>query len=661
MKRLLPFAILLFALLLAALGVLFLRGGGDAPQPPQGAPTLTGRLIDDAQNPVHGAFVFVGDAATRTLADGTFHFYNVPPGEHEVDASADGYIRPGSGPLGRTRVTIDDAQPSDPLQLTLYRAAALSGEVVAGDEPLYGASISLSYINAHGLIAQELEPFILSQVGTTDAGGRFAIEPVAPGRLQILVETPDHPFAESHEILLHPGQKITTLRIDVAPAGGVRGSIVNEEGEPLVARLTLTSKKNGRTRTALSDEQGRYQFRTLAAGDYRLRVQADGYQEELIQSLFVESDELSDRDIVLTPHMPLMGRALEPDGTPVPGAYIRLNYQGQTQHLVADEDGNFSFDAEPGTSGQAQAFSPHHDPSPLTPLIPGQKSTLQLTPGGHIFGEVVDAQGRIVTGYQISAASLETTNPYLSSNQFPALAPQDERGRFEFGPLPSGRVRLRVSSPDHPIKLTDSIVTRAGQRTGPIRIQLDEGADLEGFVLDIESGEPIKDAQVFHAARGEQRPSATTDADGRFLITSLPSGLQSFQIAHQDYFAEIFSGISIPQQGSITLEFELMPTQDSPGGYTFHGIGAALRRDDDYIEITSLEEDSPGLIAGLKVGDRVRAVDGERTLNLTLDQVIERIRGEDGEAVTLQIERPGAGRMEYTIPRERVIIHRRAH
>lgn len=662
MKRSLPLALLLFLIALATVLVLILRGdSGDANPTISSTAPLTGRLIDDRQEPIDGAFVFVGEAATRTAADGSFVFYDLPAGEHEVDASADGFTRPGSGSLGRTTVYIPAEDAPDSLELTLPRAASLSGQILAGDEPLYGASLSLSYIEAKGIVGQDLEPFNLARVATSDAQGAFSLGAVAPGRLQILVESQDYPFAESHEIILYPGQRLRNLRIDVAPAGGIRGTVVNEEGEALEARLTLTSLVDGRTRTTMSDIHGRYHFRTLQAGDYTLYVQAEGHRGKRVDSLIVESDEVFDRDILLTPQSLFRGQALEPDGSPAPYANIQLIHHDRTHHLVTDGEGRFTYDASPDQGWRAQAFSPHHDPSPLLPITPGTDIELQLAPGGTIFGEVVDARGRIVTGYQISAATLETANPFLHAGRFPSLQPQDQRGRFEFGPLPSGRVRLRVTAEGHPVKVTDAFITRSGQRTGPIRIQLDAGAEIEGYVVDGESGEPVVGAQLFLLASGLQRPTATTDLFGHFHVQGLPSGLHSFQITHPNYLIEIFSGITIPPASSDLIEFELTPIGDGPPGYTFHGIGAALRREQDQIFITSFEEDSPAALAGLQVGDRLRAVDGEGVENLTLEQVVERIRGEDGEPVTLEIHRQGLGIREIIVERERVIVARPTH
>jgi C-terminal peptidase prc len=74
---------------------------------------------------------------------------------------------------------------------------------------------------------------------------------------------------------------------------------------------------------------------------------------------------------------------------------------------------------------------------------------------------------------------------------------------------------------------------------------------------------------------------------------------------------------------------------------SFEGIGALLRGggSSDVIVETPLPG-SPALKAGLRAGDIIRKVDGKSIENLSLSEVVKRIRGKKDTTVVLEVERP---------------------
>lgn len=73
------------------------------------------------------------------------------------------------------------------------------------------------------------------------------------------------------------------------------------------------------------------------------------------------------------------------------------------------------------------------------------------------------------------------------------------------------------------------------------------------------------------------------------------------------------------------------------GEAAFEGIGAELgARGDDLVIIAPLPE-SPAERAGLKPNDRILQIDGELATDLTVDQAVQRIRGQQGTTVELTI------------------------
>jgi carboxyl-terminal processing protease len=88
---------------------------------------------------------------------------------------------------------------------------------------------------------------------------------------------------------------------------------------------------------------------------------------------------------------------------------------------------------------------------------------------------------------------------------------------------------------------------------------------------------------------------------------------------------------------------------------TFVGIGVQVNTEQDVEDavpsISSVIPKTPAEEAGLQRGDRILAVDGWKTDGKTVEEVVSKVRGPDGEAVTLTIGRDGRADFDVTIIR----------
>ena len=88
---------------------------------------------------------------------------------------------------------------------------------------------------------------------------------------------------------------------------------------------------------------------------------------------------------------------------------------------------------------------------------------------------------------------------------------------------------------------------------------------------------------------------------------------------------------------------------------SFTGIGAEVTRKDNRPVIVTPIENTPAEKAGIKPNDVIMKVNGEDTLDLGLDEVINRIRGPEGTDVNLTILRPSTGEtLNLTITRAKI-------
>ena len=89
----------------------------------------------------------------------------------------------------------------------------------------------------------------------------------------------------------------------------------------------------------------------------------------------------------------------------------------------------------------------------------------------------------------------------------------------------------------------------------------------------------------------------------------------------------------------------------------YGGIGALIRQKEDYVIIAEPYKGSPAVRAGLKIGDKIVAIDGKDAKGFTTADVSKRLKGEPNTTVRVTIESLIDGsRKEHKIKRERIAI-----
>lgn len=85
------------------------------------------------------------------------------------------------------------------------------------------------------------------------------------------------------------------------------------------------------------------------------------------------------------------------------------------------------------------------------------------------------------------------------------------------------------------------------------------------------------------------------------------------------------------------------------GSQDFVGIGAVVSKKDSYILVEEVLKKSPASKAGLQVLDHILSIDWASVKDLTIDEGIEKIRGEKGSEVNLKIARNIKKKWKYEI------------
>lgn len=80
---------------------------------------------------------------------------------------------------------------------------------------------------------------------------------------------------------------------------------------------------------------------------------------------------------------------------------------------------------------------------------------------------------------------------------------------------------------------------------------------------------------------------------------------------------------------------------------SFYGLGILVTRRNERITVITPLEGTPASRLGIRAGDVIAEVEGESTDDLTLDEVVSRLKGPKGTTVQIKIKRPG---IEEPIP-----------
>ncbi len=98
---------------------------------------------------------------------------------------------------------------------------------------------------------------------------------------------------------------------------------------------------------------------------------------------------------------------------------------------------------------------------------------------------------------------------------------------------------------------------------------------------------------------------------------------------------------SLDDPYSVYMDQETMEQFNEQIESSFEGIGAEVSMTEGNVTIVAPIKDSPAEKAGLKPNDQILSVDGESVEGLDLYEAVNKIRGEKGSQVVLEIRRPG--------------------
>jgi hypothetical protein len=128
--------------------------------------------------------------------------------------------------------------------------------------------------------------------------GKFSI-PLAPGTYTVMVSAPVSSFPiRLDNVVVRPGEATVLPELLIMPGSGkavLSGRII-----PALPGSEVTLLQEGRERAAVrADQEGRYEFRELPAGEYEVRATAPGHAQDIAPVTVPENQRVQQTAVLL--------------------------------------------------------------------------------------------------------------------------------------------------------------------------------------------------------------------------------------------------------------------------------------------------------------------------------------------------------------------------
>jgi hypothetical protein len=489
-----------------------------------------------------------GQSATLSWTSEYAETCTIEPDIGEVALNGSVDVTPEETTAYTISATGSGGSASDTVTLTVEQSlASITGTITdAGtDQPLEGAIV---------LIEAESNAYS----DETGPDGSYEIIGVIPGDIQITITYSD--YSQIYQATLPTGDGyVMDFSMDFS---GIRvtGSVVDLSTEEPLAGATVTAIIDGQTYSANTGVDGSYEISGISEnGSLELTATCPGYLEDTAMysvsgsgvlehdfSLYSESATVTVTGVVTN------AKTMMPE----PG--VEVNLTGAQISDTTDSNGVFTLTGVPMGNPRVEFFKAdfikiwksaevNEDPfemDVLWPTVNAKANPPEIDPGATIF--VRDA----MTGKPLEAARVKvygTDNEYITRLD----------GSCTLTGLPLKKITLEAAAENHKAVYMSPTVVSGGADTLTFSLPpLTRGA-VSGTVTDLQTGEPIRNAQISLPEGGLL--GADSEADGSFILVGIPSGTYELKALHPEYQGETISNIIVSEEETSNVDFTLTP------------------------------------------------------------------------------------------------------
>jgi hypothetical protein len=505
--------------------------------------------------------------------------------------------------------------------------------------------------------------------------GRFRFVPPHPGSYQLAAVLAEHhvPFGPEWgqspiRLLAPPPEGTPELVVTLEPEVEVSGRVEAEDGGAPLPGAVVEFRLPGVTASVAplerhwtTDAQGH--FAGSVAPDGVLVARLAGY---LPAAAGLRGGRAPRQEVTIrlkpapqpaAPDRIVAGRVVDARGVPVPGAVVSYTAGRRgAQWAVApapvttDGEGRFALRGV-GEQGSVQARAAELLSDRVAAPAGVQDLTVTVRPGGVLAGRVVRADGTPAQAFGLEVQRLRRGEPSQT------LSIVDPDGRWELRGLGAGVYQLQASAPGAAPSERARVELPATENARAEReLRLKAGHRLSGVVKDAQTRAPIAGAQLsVEGAPAEDsvlvQSSVFTGPDGRFVLDGLPDTPATVTVEAEGHHRKLLSGARAPAE----LEVLLRPVEAGQTQSTdLVGIGAVVNRGEDGLVLGALAPGGGAALAGLHPGDVVTRIDGVAVADLGFTDAVQRLRGEEGSVVRVDIRRSDGSTTALEVTRRQV-------
>ena len=359
----------------------------------------------------------------------------------------------------------------------------------------------------------------------------------------------------------------------------IGGIVVDEQGEPIEgveieAFVSSGSQKPGKLRTAFSgaiattDSSGRWKTTTAPEESIQihLRLKHDDYvQSDAFSHRLATRSQLASlkHKFILKKGLEVRGRVLDPDGRPLTKAKVGLGASRFSSGFLtdgADEDGEYVFKNAQLGSNVLTVFAEGWAPQQRSIIIQRDMEPVdfQLELGHYIRVRVTDDKGKPIQGVWIVPD--QWRNNRALSGVMSRIVTNDD-GLWESNSLPEDAIDFDILKRDY-MQLRNQKLTA---REEEYLIVMPPPLEIEGKVIDAETGNPIEEFEVIQGNRwsaGRQDISwhdynIKTQTNGQFISQFDEKRYGNFLRIKAAGYRPAVSRMIESDEGKIQLDFEL--------------------------------------------------------------------------------------------------------
>ena len=488
------------------------------------------------------------------------------------------------------------APESAEIDFRLGPGEAIAGRVLAPDRSPVGGAEVQAFLDEERRGPPILSPNVVADRDATDSEGRFRLG-VAGGRYRIVAAASGYSRAEVEgvhagtrdlEVFLGEGRNLLVKVLDdigepiagaevallaggfgfgrggffgggfLGPGGGPRGG----RGEDRFGGLTRIRRRvQAPERLGATGADGTVRFDELSSGEYLVSVEKPGWVPKWESVELGEEAETREVQVSLEEGRAIAGLVKDPDGRPVPKAYVLVGEDRSEEDAQRRERLQRAEELRQRMGEIDPSLGPEERRRRFEELA-DEMRRLGGGPGG--FGP----GGGGMFSVALPASDRPEPVPLLRAA---GACETDRGGRFRFDTLAPGRYSLSVQSDRFVVFRKDGI--ELGDAPVNLEIVLDPGLRLEGRVLSKDGGGPIPGAKIragtgFGFLAGDER-FATSDAEGAYRISGLlPGRLGEVLVRAKGYGVLVERGIEIRDGAPVERDFVLEPAAAIAGVVT---------------------------------------------------------------------------------------------